>query len=86
VPRHRKKAIGSLPPLLVRLIHAAGRDGRPDMAQALAAYGEYALVAVPTRGGSHGTPAHWTPSWNGSGGAILVCQKLGGTSCIRSGR
>lgn len=50
MPRHRKKAVGSLPPLLVRLIRAAGRDGRPDVAQALAAYGEYALVAVPTRG------------------------------------
>jgi hypothetical protein len=50
VPRPRNKAVGSLPPLLVRLMHAAERDDRPHVAQALAAYGDYALIAIPTVG------------------------------------
>lgn len=48
--RRGKYATQSLPPLLVRLIRAANRQGRPDAAQALAAYGQYALVAIPTGG------------------------------------
>jgi hypothetical protein len=47
--RGGKRVTGSLPPLLVRLIRAANRH-RPDAAQALTAYGRYALVAIPTQG------------------------------------
>lgn len=48
--RREKQATGALPPLLVRVIRAAHRDGKPDVAQALAAYGHYALMAVPIGG------------------------------------
>ncbi|MGH9160534.1 MAG: hypothetical protein ACRD2X_11200 [Vicinamibacteraceae bacterium] len=47
--RGGKRVTGSLPPLLIRLIRAANRQ-RPDAAQALTAYGRYALVAIPTQG------------------------------------
>ncbi|MGH9158790.1 MAG: hypothetical protein ACRD2X_02225, partial [Vicinamibacteraceae bacterium] len=48
--RRGKQATEALPPLLVRVIRAAERQGKSDEAQALAAYAHYALFTIPTEG------------------------------------
>lgn len=47
--RDRNRA-GPLPPLLVRLIHAAARNRQEGESKALRVFGELALIEIPARG------------------------------------